>query len=271
MTTFHTNREKWENRSIRYGTCFKSVLFKGLPDVINDHINNFHINFILNNIEEKENLRILDIGCGYGRLSLPIVKKFTNAYILGIDISETFVDLFRKVTNQNSFVGTIENLSSDIGKFDYIICSTVLMYVEKHEMQKSICNIFHALKHEGTLLLIENDQRGYFLLSFFGIIPFFKKFFKKSHDAIDGYYFKKNEIEKLIRKCHEVHIIKNTFPFTTFFILPTSLISKFFPECFFTRSILKLLSYLDEIFRNLYLPSLHIGYVIKNDNLRKVN
>ena len=62
MTTSHLNQTEWENRSIQYGTSLKSVLFKRLPGIVNEHISNWHVRFILENIVEKEeykNFKIL--------------------------------------------------------------------------------------------------------------------------------------------------------------------------------------------------------------------
>lgn len=269
MTIPHLNRTGWENRSIQYGTSLRSVLFKGLPDIVNEHISNWHIRFILDNIKRKEELRILDVGCGYGRLSLPIIERFPNAEIIGIDISETFVELFRKTTKQKSLVGTIENIPIDIGKFDYIICVTVLMYVEKIKLKESICKLMSFLKPQGSLILIESDCLGAWLLSGFGLFSLLTRFSRKNLVNTYGYYFKKNEIEKLVTECHAVTLKKRTFPFTTFFILPVAFLGKFFSKYFFTRSILKILAFLDDRVPSSLFPSLHIGYIIKNSSQNK--
>lgn len=264
MTTSYPNRTEWENRSIQYGMSLRSVLFKGLPHVVNEHISNWHIRFILNNIKRKEGLRILDIGCGYGRLSLPVIEKFPNAEIIGIDISGNFVELFKKMTKQSSFIGTIEDIPVDIGKFDYIICVTVLMYVEESKLEKSLCNLLTLLKSEGQLIIIENNWAGVWLSSGFGLSIFLKKIFKKKPINTNEHYFKKREIENLVEKCHALTLEKRRFFFTTFFILPILILGKLFPKHFFTQVILKTLSWFDEKFDKLKLPSLHIGYIIKN-------
>ena len=78
------NAIEWEKRSINYGASWKSVLFKGMPDLANEHFHSCHINFILECIKSnKDDIRILDIGCGYGRLSLPIIQKLPQAQIIG--------------------------------------------------------------------------------------------------------------------------------------------------------------------------------------------
>jgi 2-polyprenyl-3-methyl-5-hydroxy-6-metoxy-1,4-benzoquinol methylase len=263
MAILYSNHTEWENRSIQYGMSLKSVLFKGLPNIVNEHISSWHIRFILNNITRKEGLRILDIGCGYGRLSLPVIEKFPNAEIIGIDVSKNFVDLFKKVTRQSSFVGTIEDIPADIGKFDYIICVTVLMYVEKSKLEKAVGNLISLLKPEGQLIIIENSWAGVLLSSGFGLYNCLKKFYKKEPINTGGHYFKKNEIENLVQKCHAVTFKKCGFSFTTFFILPVVILCKFFPKYFFIQSILKALLWLDERFDKLKLVSLHIGYIVK--------
>ena len=72
------NRNAWETRSKLLRTSLKSVPFKGLPDVVNEHLHNWHKNLILNTIEDKHNLRMLDVGCEYGRLSMAIIERLPD-------------------------------------------------------------------------------------------------------------------------------------------------------------------------------------------------
>ena len=110
------NAIEWEKRSINYGASWKSVLFKGMPDLANEHFHSCHINFILECIKSnKDDIRILDIGCGYGRLSLPIIQKLPQAQIIGLDISANYVNLYKENTGRDAFVGTLESLPSEIG------------------------------------------------------------------------------------------------------------------------------------------------------------
>ena len=109
-STNHLNHEKWEKRSVLYGPIQRSVLFKGMPDIINEHIHNWHKKIVLKNIAKKKNMRVLDIGCGYGRLSMPVIDEYPETELLGIDITETFVKFYQEMTKA-------EGHTSDTGKY----------------------------------------------------------------------------------------------------------------------------------------------------------
>jgi 2-polyprenyl-3-methyl-5-hydroxy-6-metoxy-1,4-benzoquinol methylase len=149
------NKIAWEKRSNLFGTSLKGVLFKGVPDVVNEHMHDWHKKVILHSIKGKGGLRILDAGCGYGRLSLPMLHKFSNLDMIGLDISEHYVTLYKKNTNHPAWVGAIENIPKELGTFDFIICVTVLMYLDHDPLNQAISNLLSNLKRDGKLILIE--------------------------------------------------------------------------------------------------------------------
>ncbi len=156
-----SNTIEWEKRSINYGASWKSVLFKGMPDLANEHFHSCHINFILECIKKNNDaIRILDIGCGYGRLSLPIIQNIPQAQIIGLDISANYVNLYKENTGRDAFVGTLESLPSEIGTFDYIIVVTVLMYLPKNNLKEVFSNLFSHLNKNGKIIIIEPTQSG---------------------------------------------------------------------------------------------------------------
>ena len=76
------NVAEWEKRSKMFGSSPKGVLFKGLPDIFNEYIHNWQLNRILSEIDTKsKEINILDIGCGYGRISMPILEIFPQTKI----------------------------------------------------------------------------------------------------------------------------------------------------------------------------------------------
>ena len=44
------NKIAWEKRSKLFGTSLKGVLFKGVPDVVNEHVHDWHKKVILHSI-----------------------------------------------------------------------------------------------------------------------------------------------------------------------------------------------------------------------------
>ncbi len=255
------NRIAWETRSKLLGTSLKSVLFKGLPDVVNEHLHNWHKGLILNIIENKHKLRILDAGCGYGRLSIPIIENFPSLDITGIDISENFVKLYKENTNHPAFVGTVENIPAALGTFDYIICITVLMYLDGENLKKAIANLLFHLEPEGKLILIEPQRSGVPFLTGFGILTFLRH--RMGRDAIDtkGRPFRMNEIEHLFGNAGGEVLSEYRLPITSLCILPLTFIGKILPSRL-AKGIYKTVSFLDALLSKFKLPSIYVAYLI---------
>jgi 2-polyprenyl-3-methyl-5-hydroxy-6-metoxy-1,4-benzoquinol methylase len=254
------NRAAWEARSQHYGVSWRSVLFKGLPDGVNAHLHQWHTQFLLQHILPKPHLRILDVGCGYGRLTLPILQQFPDAEVVGMDISATFVDLFQQTTSQKAILGSLEALPPCLGQFDYILCVTVLMYVQEPHLQEALQHLLDLLRPGGALLLIENDAVG--VCCAFGLLSGVKKLFRKEAVETTAQIFKQRTIRQLVAGCQAVIGQQRGLPFTTFSLLPLTLLFAVCPRFFVHEFCLWILAWLDQLGGAFPLPSLYVGYVI---------
>lgn len=87
---------------------------------------------LLGNLEGK---RVLDIGCGYGAMSIKIANKGAS-HVLGIDVSEKMIE---KGTRDNPHpnvtyrVLSAEELLSIGNKFDVVVSCLALHYIENFE------------------------------------------------------------------------------------------------------------------------------------------
>ena len=254
-------RIEWEARSRLLGTSLKSVLFKGLPDIVNEHLHNWHKDLILKWIEHRHPLRILDVGCGYGRLSTPVIKKFPTVDITGIDISENFVRLYQANTHHPAFVETVQNLPAPLGTFDYIICVTVLMYLDGENLRKATSNLLFHLKPEGKLIVIEPHGSGDLFQTGFGIVSFIRN--RLHRDAIYtlGRSFRRSEIDNLFNHAGGRILTECRLPITSLFILPLALIGRLLPKGW-VRGIYKIVSFFDALLGQFKLPSLHVAYLV---------
>jgi len=258
------NRIQWELRSQLFGASLRGVLFKGLPDVVNEHLHNWHKKVILDFIEGKDVLKILDAGCGYGRLSIPIIEKFPDVDIKGVDISENYVRLYKENTNHPAFVGSVESFPSELGTFDHIICVTVLMYLDGKNLEEAIFNLLSHLKPDGKLILIEPHFSGYLLQTGFGLLKFLINRIQRDILNTRGRYFRKREIEDFFDNVGGRILSERRLPITSLFILPITLIGKFLPKPM-ARGIYKVISLFDELLDELKLPSLYIAYFISKN------
>ena len=252
-----TNVAQWEKRSKIFWSSPKGVLFKSLPDVFNEYIHNWQLKKILSEIApDSGKINIIDIGCGYGRISLPLSKRFPEAKITGIDISENYVELFKKNTGKNAFVGFAEDFNLQSDYYDYIICITVLMYIDKDKIEKTISNFLRHLKKGGKILLIEPLHSGIYFQTCFGLLNLLRKFKNTAALNTGGNSFQYHFLQSLIHKSGGKIIREYRLPATTLFFLAIYIFTKIFTSG--GRVLFNLISRCDEYLEFIRLPSIYI-------------
>ncbi|HNS57219.1 MAG TPA: methyltransferase domain-containing protein [Smithellaceae bacterium] len=250
----------WEKRSLDYGATLKSVLFQGMPDAANSHFHNTHLNFILECLKnQKATMRILDIGCGYGRLSLPLGKKFPRAQISGMDISPNYVKLYRDITHRDAFIGTVDAIPPETGTFDFILVVTVLMYLPENKLINTLSGLLTHLNPGGKIILIEPDESGIIFQTGCGLTQLFRT---NSRINTGGKCFHAGKIKAVVDQAGGGVIREERIPATTFFFLLIYLVSKILPQNW-TNGFFRGLTLLDSLLKNKKLPTLWSFYLIE--------
>lgn len=110
----------------------------------------------------KEGMRVLDVGCGTGDVSMMVAELIGNSgEIIGFDISETSLAAARDGAKQNQLANIrfihadMACLPYDLGNFDAIVGRRVLMY--QKDAVNSIKNLLPFLKPDGLLIFQESD------------------------------------------------------------------------------------------------------------------
>ncbi len=121
---------------------------------------------ILSHLEglDLKSRRWLDAGCGTGRLSRLLAGR--GCLVQGVDASPAMIDVARREATSEPNAGhlqfdgirTIEDLPSEDGSFDGILCSSVLEYLERPE--RCLAEFARVLKADGTLLVSVPNQRS---------------------------------------------------------------------------------------------------------------
>jgi ubiquinone/menaquinone biosynthesis C-methylase UbiE len=118
----------------------------------------------------KESIKVLDIGCGWGTDLFylnSLYKNFRNSIFVGLDLSEDNIKFCndakntKEITNINFLIGDIENTSFKDGTFDVVICSEVLEHLPNPT--HVIMEIRKILKDGGALIITTPNKSNYFL------------------------------------------------------------------------------------------------------------
>lgn len=119
----------------------------------------YETQYLINNLklelDIKENTKILDYGCGMGRVSRELVNQF-NCDVIGLDISDSMLrmaDLY--VLNPSRFKTCHEY--NELESIDVILAILVLQHAE--DPATAIKNIVDTLKVGGYFVLLNENTR----------------------------------------------------------------------------------------------------------------
>jgi len=135
---------------------YKKIEVKGLSSMANKEKTAAQIKFIQKFISQKN--RILDIGGGYGRITIPLAKM--GYQIDGIDLSPNLLKEAKqqaKIANLKlAFkVGDMRNLPYKDESFDIVICmwSTFSYMLIKEDQIQAITEMYRILKKNGLIII----------------------------------------------------------------------------------------------------------------------
>lgn len=247
----------WEKRSKVYGTKIEGVLPKFLPALINGYLDEWMYEQVKLKIKNGE-LKILDLGCGYGRLSGHILRDFPEVKTFGIDVSSNYVNLYNKNLSPRgkAVAGDVRKLPFKDSFFDNVFMVTTLMYLVKNSDQtRAMKEIFRVLKPGGSFVFIERNTVGQSIVTVGGLVG---KIRGQSNKEIHSVSFTKDELIKLIKDAGgDINSVRGLPGWTLLlpFSFAANLISK--TVC---KAFLQIIKPLDKIFSWLLTPSLYISY-----------
>ena len=120
-----------------------------------DIYENNSYDLLLNLLEKKKNLNVLDIACGSGYLLNLCYKRFgASLKLTGVDMSNSELELARKKLNSTNYklhLGMAQDLSFlEDSSFDAILCHWALTLMDP--IVPVLNNIYRLLKNKGFLL-----------------------------------------------------------------------------------------------------------------------
>jgi len=190
-------RQVWKDRQNTLGNTHRSVLFKGLPDWLNSGIHRQHTTFIKNILDTRYST-VLDLGCGYGRISQELKRERPDLELEGVEISEGFASHFSACVG-SCFNGSIQDFTPT-RKYDAIIIVTVLMYLDESEISAVLGKLWDSLNRGGKLICIEPSTN---ILTVTRQTLSIKRFEPTGSDVR---YFHKNELENMMLRLGKASI-----------------------------------------------------------------
>lgn len=101
--------------------------------------------------------RILDYGCGVGRLAREVILQHPRATVVGVDESPVQQQHARDYVDDERFTACFPHESE--GQFDLVYCIYVLQHVPALDLRGAIARIHHRLKPGGKLVYCSSDTR----------------------------------------------------------------------------------------------------------------
>ena len=140
---------------------------------------------------DAKKMRILEIGCGIGRLLIPLSDIFKE--VIGVDISEEMLRICKNNINDIKNCNVFQNNGLDLtnfegGNFDVCLANTVFQHIPEK-------NVVIEYIHEVERVLVEN---GIFIFNVYSLEQ--SNIIKDPPNTNTGVTFSENEIIEIAKK-----------------------------------------------------------------------
>lgn len=146
--------------------------------------------YVLNELQQLDFKKILDVGCGTGEILKSIKERYSFAQLYGLDISEEMLKQANDKLKGTAtlILGDAENITLETNSFDLLLCTDSFHHYPNP--QQAISEFYRVLKH-GKFLLIADYWKP------FPIRQIMNLFISYSNEGDVKIYSKKEIIEFL--------------------------------------------------------------------------
>lgn len=126
-----------------------------------DYASSFLVNVFLDNHNDLEEKKVLDVGCGYGFLGI-IISKITKAYVEMIDVNKRALHLCEiniKLNNVNCITYLSDCYENVKNKYEYIITNPPIR-AGKEVVNSILLDARNYLEENGELWFIIHKDQG---------------------------------------------------------------------------------------------------------------
>jgi len=147
-------------------------MHKSFPRVVNELLHAWQLDQLLALIPPAVELRLLDVGCGYGRLAHAIVRHRPHVQVVGLDLAHHYAWLFAR---NGHLGGAVQAQALQIPlateTFDLVIATSVLEFMPPSStLQQALKEMLRVLKLDGQCVLITEEPAGRWIWSLGGVL-----------------------------------------------------------------------------------------------------
>lgn len=149
-------RRQWELRAQNSPTCLSGVLFQGLSEQSNSILHEWHAWIVRTQFLPRlpHSARILDLGCGYGRLSKVIATERPDIQLIGQDLALDYCRMFIAACGPCALADASAPPFLP-ASFDGVMAITCLMYVPDEALTHTLAALHSILRINGVMLSID--------------------------------------------------------------------------------------------------------------------
>lgn len=166
MNHYYANNEKIrsDQKEIHYTYKGKTISYVVDVGIFSKERVDYGTNVLINALEEfKENVSILDMGCGYGAIGIAIAKAYPKTKVDMVDINLRAIKLSQmnadanKIKNASIFESNLyQNITQ---KYDYIISNPPIR-AGKEIVHGVISGGYPFLKKDGKVIVVIQKKQG---------------------------------------------------------------------------------------------------------------
>jgi SAM-dependent methyltransferase len=149
-------RASWELRAAEFGSSLSGVLLRNLSDDANRAIGDWTATIVRDAFlpELREGANVLDLGCGYGRLSAVVEAARRDVRLTGQDLSLGYCRRYRSGARP-CVVADVARVPFVDATFDGVFSVACLMYVPREDVLGALRGIAALLRPGGVALILD--------------------------------------------------------------------------------------------------------------------
>jgi 2-polyprenyl-3-methyl-5-hydroxy-6-metoxy-1,4-benzoquinol methylase len=163
-----TKAEDYWSTRLRQTDQLAAVLSFSLPEYLNRGYSEWEIHSIIHSLPRLERLKVLDLGCGVGRVTVPLaqqgalVTSFDNSseMLAAAQLNVEEAGVAQSVTFEK---GSADELPFSDETFDVVICVGVLEHLPPPVREATLREIIRVVRRPGDLVLVVNNTESQFL------------------------------------------------------------------------------------------------------------